>query len=215
MSWVGYSVAWQAALEMAWEAYRDDCVPIGAVTTDENGVVLSRGRNRIYARRNEEGYRRGKVLAHAEMEALDLLDYDSYDPHQCILYTTMEPCPMCMGTFYMSGLRSLHYAARDPYAGSTDMLGSTPYLSRKPVRVSGPADRRLEIVLQAMYVEYELACFEERIRKTALYPILQDAHPASVKLGENLYRAGELRGSRSDWSAAVAFDWLLDQVLND
>jgi hypothetical protein len=48
--WSDLTPAWQACLELAWEAYCDDCIPIGAVVTDEGGVVLSRGRNRVYPR---------------------------------------------------------------------------------------------------------------------------------------------------------------------
>jgi tRNA(Arg) A34 adenosine deaminase TadA len=212
MSFGGYSPAWQAALEMAWEAYCDDCVPIGAVAADTGGRVLACGRNRIYARRGEDGIRRGKTLAHAEIEALHNVDYDALDPHSGVLYTTMEPCPMCLGTFYMSGFRTLHYAARDPYAGSADLLGTTPYLSRKPIRVHAPFDTRLEIVLQAMYIEYELALFDERIRKTDLFPHWQNVVPQGVTLGENLFHSGELRRERDHWSASQAFDWLLAQV---
>ena len=73
-------------------------------------------------------------MAHAEVEALQKLDFDAIDPHSCALYTTTEPCPMCMGTFYMSGIRTLHYASREPYSGSTNLLGTTWYLSRKPIK---------------------------------------------------------------------------------
>jgi tRNA(adenine34) deaminase len=34
----------------------------------------------------------------------------------------------------------LHYAARDRFGGSTDLMGMTPYLSRKARRIVGPVD---------------------------------------------------------------------------
>lgn len=120
--WQELSLPWQAALELAWEAYCDDCLPIGAVATDAEGKILSRGRNRIYSKRSSDGRRHGKTLAHAEIEALNQVDFDAFEPHTGVLYTTTEPCPMCLGTFYMSGFRTLHFASRDPYAGSVDLL---------------------------------------------------------------------------------------------
>ena len=28
------------------------------------------------------------------------------------IYTAVEPCPLCMGAIYMSGVRAIHYACR-------------------------------------------------------------------------------------------------------
>jgi tRNA(adenine34) deaminase len=136
--WSDLPQPWQVCLELAWEAYCDGCVPIGAAVTDAGGEIISRGRNRIYDVTIPEKRSRGRPLAHAEVEALQGVDYQANDPHICTLYTTTEPCPMCMGTFYMSGLRTLHFASRDPFAGSTNLLGTTWYLSHKPIKVSGP-----------------------------------------------------------------------------
>lgn len=51
-----------------------------------------------------------------------------------------------MGAIYMSGLRQVAYAARDPYAGSTNLLGTMPYLSRKPIQVTPPQDQMVEAI---------------------------------------------------------------------
>jgi tRNA(adenine34) deaminase len=197
---------------MVWEAYCDDCIPIGAVTTDADGNILSCGRNRIYSKRSPDGRRRGMTLAHAEVEALNKVDYDAVEPHNCILYTTTEPCPMCLGTFYMSGFRTLHYASRDPYAGSIDLLGATPYLRRKPILFNGPFNPTLEIILMALYIEYDLVTGKERLRQTPLYSIWQQAEPRAIAFGEKLYRDGKLRNLRSTFSAEKAFAWLFGMV---
>jgi tRNA(adenine34) deaminase len=210
--WDNLSAPWQIALEMAWEAYCDNCIPIGAVTTDGDGKILSRGRNRIYSKRSPDGRRRGMTLAHAEVEALSKVDYEAVEPHACSLYTTTEPCPMCLGTFYMSGFRTVQYASRDPYAGSIDLLGTTPYLRRKPILVKGSFSPALEIVLMALYIEYDLVTGRERLRQTALYSIWQQAEPRGIAFGEKLYQDGELRKRRSSLSAAQAFEWLLEMV---
>lgn len=210
--WDNFSAPWRAALEMVWEAYCDDCVPIGAVTTDADGNILSTGRNRIYSKRSPDGRRRGKTLAHAEIEALSKVDYDAVEPHDCILYTTTEPCPMCLGTFYMSGFRTVHYASRDPYAGSIDLLGTTPYLRRKPILFKGPFNPALEIILMALYIEYDLVTGKERLRKTPIYSIWQQIEPRGIAFGEKLYQDGQLRKRRSDLSVDRAFVWLFEMV---
>ena len=40
----------------------------------------------------------------------------------------------------MSDLDRLVYAAKDGYAGSTNLVGTTPYLSRKSTHIEGPID---------------------------------------------------------------------------
>jgi hypothetical protein len=68
--WSDLLKPWQACFELAWEAYCEDCIPIGAVVTDENGKILSRGRNRVYPRWMwEQRPSTGADIAHAEVES--------------------------------------------------------------------------------------------------------------------------------------------------
>jgi hypothetical protein len=112
----------------------------------------------------------------------------------------------------MSGFRTLHYASRDPYAGSIDLLGATPYLRRKPILFNGPFNPTLEIILMALYIEYDLVTGKEHLRQTQLYSIWQQTEPRGISLGERLYRDGELRKRRCNLSAKQAFEWLLGMV---
>jgi len=192
--WDSLSPPWQATMELVWEAYRDDCIPIAAVITDADGFVLARGRNRIRSKRTSpQGFRSGNRLAHAEVEALNNLDYDSVDRHACILYTSTEPCPMCLGTFYMSGLRTLHYASRDPYAGSVNLLGTTPYLSVKTIQIVGPTSPELENIIMALYVEKELCDLNGNAHGHVVLEAWRQVVPRGVALGERLYQTGKLR----------------------
>src|SRR5215212_4445037 len=101
--WTRLPVPWRACLELAWEAYQAGSLPIGAVVADAEGEVISRGRNRIHERSGEDGYLFGHKLAHAELNALVTLDNDAYDPAECTLYTTTEPCPLCEGALRRLG----------------------------------------------------------------------------------------------------------------
>jgi tRNA(Arg) A34 adenosine deaminase TadA len=200
--WGNLSIPWQACLELAWEAYCDDCIPIGAVVTDAGGNILSRGRNRIYENKVRRGSERGAELAHAEVEALRLLDIPAIDPHSCILYTTTEPCPMCMGTFYMSGIRTLYYASRDPYAGSVNLLGTTWYLSRKQIKVFGPSELALENLIAALFVEQDCDFHEGTLPEGNFYQRLGQVLGEGVALGQRLWQTGELRKLRGASASA-------------
>jgi tRNA(adenine34) deaminase len=215
------SLPWQACLTEAWSAYCTDNVPIGAVVTGASGNILSRGRNHIYERFNTDGYISGTTLAHAEVNALIRLERHApnhfqvngqiIDPHTCILYTATEPCPLCMGAFYMSGLRELHYASRDPFAGSVNLLGTTPYLSHKRIRVFGPQNPILEQVIMTLYVDYALGAYGELAQP--VFDAWQAAVPGSLEPGERLHSTGQLRHLRQEGlEAAVAIDWLVNYL---
>jgi len=203
--WVDLPAPWQACLEEAWTAYCNGSIPIGAAVTDGDGKILSRGRNRIWdAAHPNAAVPSGQVgqteLAHAELNAILALGVDQGDRSSWALYTTTEPCPLCMGAFYMSGIRTLHYACRDPWAGSTNLLGTTPYLSRKAIHVTGPENPRLEAVIVALFVEWELHLYRERL--SVVREGLQVIVPQGVSLGTELYHSQELRRMARDGASA-------------
>ena len=207
MLWESLAPPWQACLEEAWMADCAGSVPIGAVVTDALRNIIGRGRNRIMdqaastAHPSQTGPRPSGLvfnheLAHAELNALLSLRYsDDTDPHQWILYTTMEPCPLCLGALYMSCLRELHYAARDPYAGSTNLLGATPYLSRKPIRFFGPVPD-LETVSVVLVVESSMLQ-ESKERSQFVRDVWRKTIPLAVALGERLFERQVLRQLRT------------------
>jgi tRNA(adenine34) deaminase len=109
------------ALAEAEAAGEDGQLPIGAVVALD-GEVVSRGRNRYLERRSQ--------LAHAELEAL-LQGGDAVwsRHHECVLYTTVEPCPMCLGALVMADVPHVVFAANDANAGMRQMT-DLPYIGR-------------------------------------------------------------------------------------
>jgi tRNA(adenine34) deaminase len=207
------SYPWQVCLEEAWTAYCAGSLPIGACVVDAEGNILSRGRNRIEETRADAPFVCDNTLAHAELNALLALKAGRQDRHAAILYTTTEPCPLCLGAFYMSSVRTLHYAARDPFAGSTNLLGSTPYLSRKPIQVYGPADPDLEALVTALAMEFELA--NGLFPQAAVLQSWRETIPRGAALGERLHHSGELRRMREKgWTAAQMVDALSEMLSN-
>ena len=76
----------------------------GAVIV-RDGVVISEGMNRVVASHDPTW--------HGEMEAIRLacITLQSFKLPGCILYTSAEPCPMCMAACYWAGIEEVVYAA--------------------------------------------------------------------------------------------------------
>ena len=210
--WSDLGLPWQVALEQAWEAYRAGTVPIGAVILDGESQVVARGRNRIL----DEEYLPGQInrnqLAHAELNALLQINRSSHQTHACTIYTTIEPCPLCMGAIYMSGVRNIQYAARDSYAGSTDLLGTTPYLSRKPIKVNGPQFGELEDFALGLVVVFELNIRPQRTEElhSTLLNSWRSVVPRAVTLGERLWENRILHAANhNDVPLSQVFDMVI------
>ena len=149
--WSSINQAWKTAFELGWEAFSKGNIPIGAVITDEDGNIISSGRNRIF----EKSIYNHKI-AHAETEALFKLDISKYpNVHSYTLYACMEPCPMCFGAFVMSNLRTLRVAARDGYCGSVHYRDKDPYVASKNIQADFELGS-LEIVQLVMHTYFEL-----------------------------------------------------------
>jgi tRNA(adenine34) deaminase len=141
---------WLACLEEAWAAYRAGSLPIGAAYADASGVVLLRGRNRIDEPRQGPELS-GSRIAHAEMNVLAQVPPASHEDMAAgVLYTSLEPCPMCFGAALMCGVREIRYGARDGWAGAANLTRATPYLASKAMQVVGPEPmvQTVSLVLQ-------------------------------------------------------------------
>jgi tRNA(Arg) A34 adenosine deaminase TadA len=202
--WTALTPPWQICLDDAWRACRAGSVPVGAGVAAADGRLLARGRNQQGRRDNGTGLVRDHPLAHAELNALLACDEYDWDGTQAP-HTLLEPCLLCLGAFYMSGIRELHFAARDPGAGSTNLLGTTAYFRRKPIRLHPPNDPRLESLVIALLTEH--ACTVRGERAGEFVAGWRETLGAGVALGEALFRGGELAALRdADASTARMVD---------
>ena len=132
------------ALEEAEAAAAEDEVPIGAVI-----VSLQRG---VIARAHNQREQLLDPTAHAEMVAITQAAQAlrSWRLENCVLYVTLEPCPMCAGAVVQARLPLLVYGCADPKAGACDSLyhiTSDPRLNHRAQIVRGVlADRCAEIL---------------------------------------------------------------------
>jgi tRNA(Arg) A34 adenosine deaminase TadA len=129
--------AWVQAFALAWDGYLAGTTPVGAVVVDSAGVVVAEARGRRYDRAMVGRQLSNCHVAHAELNALALLPPDRhYEDHT--LLTTLEPCCMCLGAAVQATIISLHYAGRDPYAGTAHLEVDTPQARRRPISMLGP-----------------------------------------------------------------------------
>jgi guanine deaminase len=77
----------------------------GAVIVDKDGKVIADGMNHVVAQNDPTWH----AEMHAIRQACALLKKPKLDG--CILYTSAEPCPMCLATVYWAGLDGVFYGA--------------------------------------------------------------------------------------------------------
>src|SRR6267142_7023446 len=91
------------AIALALENIRKGGGPFGAVVV-KNGAVVATGANRVTATNDP--------TAHAEMVAIReaCRKLGTFQLVDCELYTTCEPCPMCLGAIYWARPARVYYA---------------------------------------------------------------------------------------------------------
>jgi guanine deaminase len=77
--------------------------PFGAIIV-KNGIVISSATNRVVASHDP--------TAHAEVVAIRMASekLGTHDLSGCDLYCSCEPCPMCLGAIYWSGIINVYYS---------------------------------------------------------------------------------------------------------
>ena len=111
-------------------------IPVGAVVVDEAGEVVSRARNRTFDD-PRDGQLGGSRLAHGEVNALvGLTSERTYEGFA--LYTSLEPCHLCLSATIAVRIGTLRYAAREPYAGAVGKLVPSADHEAHPLKVEGP-----------------------------------------------------------------------------
>lgn len=77
--------------------------PYGAIIVKDNQLIAASG-NQVT--------RSLDPTAHAEIAAIRLAckKLNDFQLHDCILYASCEPCPMCLGAIYWARLAKVYYA---------------------------------------------------------------------------------------------------------
>ena len=86
--------------------------PFGAVITDKEGNIIAEGNNMVLANNDPTAHAEVTVIREAckKLRTYDLSGY--------ILYTSCEPCPMCLSAIIWSNIKEVYYACTRQDAGS-------------------------------------------------------------------------------------------------
>jgi tRNA(adenine34) deaminase len=132
------------AVELALEAERAGNLPIGAVITLEGRVIAEAGNSILVPH-----YHPGR---HAEMEALRRVPVELWPrSREMTLYTTLEPCLMCMGASVLHGLGRIRFGALDSEGGAGEILARLPVYYAEGVAVPQLSGPLLPDVCDALY----------------------------------------------------------------
>lgn len=77
--------------------------PFGAVIV-KDGMVVARSANKVVPTNDP--------TAHAEVSAIRLAcaELGTFNLEGCVIYTSCEPCPMCLGAIYWARIDHIYYA---------------------------------------------------------------------------------------------------------
>ncbi|MBD1381864.1 nucleoside deaminase [Metabacillus arenae] len=91
------------AIDLAYENVIKDGGPFAAIVVKDE-VIVGQGVN-LVTKNNDP-------TAHAEVMAIRdaCKNLGTFQLDQCILYTSCEPCPMCLGAIYWARPKAVYYA---------------------------------------------------------------------------------------------------------
>ncbi len=103
------------AIDMSLKGMRSgDGGPFGCVIVNENGVIIGRGNNKVTSSNDP--------TAHAEVVAIRdaCQNIGHFQLDNCTIYTSCEPCPMCLGAIYWARPARIVYACSREDAAAID-----------------------------------------------------------------------------------------------
>ena len=200
---------WQRIFALEWLSVCKGSKAIAAVITDENGNIISEGRNMTCERTVPN-----PAAAHAETEAIRNLDTARYpDKHAYTLYAGLEPCIMCMGTLVMGGIRRVVIAARDEFGGAMHLIGQSEFAARKGIRVTWLSDG-LGDMQRAFQTVRELLYNDDPEKLGRMLRDFSVHNENGVRAAQTLVRSGRIVLPLDPDAAPAVFDALAESMEN-
>jgi cytosine/creatinine deaminase len=104
----------QAAIDEAKQGLAEGGIPIGSVIAHRE-TIIGRGHNMRV--------QKGDPLLHGEMSAFQQAGRQSAAVYrECVLYTTLSPCPMCSGTALLYKIPRIVIGENQTFLGAEDWL---------------------------------------------------------------------------------------------
>ena len=92
------------AVEIAGKGIPKGGGPFGAVIV-RNGEIISESINKVVLLHDPTAH--AEILAIRKASAI----LGSHDLSECVIFTSCEPCPMCLGAIYWAGIKRIVYAS--------------------------------------------------------------------------------------------------------
>ena len=108
------------AIELSIESVNNGGGPFGSVIVKDNNIV-GEGSNRVTS--NNDPTAHGEIVA--IRQACKKLN--NFSLNGCELYSTCEPCPMCLSAIYWARINKIYYANTRDDAGKIDFDDSLIY----------------------------------------------------------------------------------------
>lgn len=144
------------AIALATENVRAGGGPFGAVIV-RHGEIVAEGANRVTPDHDP--------TAHAEVVAIRRACAALEDFHLpgCVIYTSCEPCPMCLGAIYWARLEAIYYGSRRDHAADAGFSDDQIYreIPLPPGERSVPARQLLADEAQEPFAAWSAA--EDRV----------------------------------------------------
>ena len=135
------------ALQQAARAAEMGEVPVGAVIVRNGEVIASAGNRRECDHR---------ATAHAELLAIEqaCAQIGSWRLHDCTLYVTLEPCPMCAGAIVNARVHRVVFGCKDALAGAMGSVLNMPSypLNHRPRVTVGVCEKECREILQNFFI---------------------------------------------------------------
>lgn len=130
--------------------------PFGAVVV-KDGKIIGRGNNQVIATNDP--------TAHAEVIAIRdaCKNLNSFQLDGCVLYTSCEPCPMCLGAIYWARPEKIYYACTKSDAAAIEFDDAFIY-EEINVPISQRKIKTIQIAREEALVAFKL--WKEKSDKT-------------------------------------------------
>lgn len=127
--------------------------PFGAVIVKDNTIV-ARGYNQVTANNDP--------TAHAEVQAIRQAcqQLNTFDLSGCEIYTSCEPCPMCLGAIWWARMNKIVYAANRVDAAQAGFSDDEFY------QELAKEHHQRKVVMQELLREEAIITFDEWVTKT-------------------------------------------------
>ena len=129
-------------LNIASRARNNGNHPFGALLTDEHGQILLEAENTVVSEKDITGHAETNLMRKASNQ------FDRDFLSKCTIYTSTEPCPMCIGAIFWTNVRRVVFGLSekklyDTYFKNSDEVFLCPSKDlfgkgKKEIEVIGP-----------------------------------------------------------------------------